>query len=79
VGENNAPLPFADLATLGVTGRDGQYGVEIPATAFTLVMSIEVQDSTAAWVPYLDYFDAAPTPDPGPGTAMSIGGSFYDE
>ncbi|NUP07461.1 MAG: hypothetical protein HOW73_15535 [Polyangiaceae bacterium] len=79
VGETGEPLPFADVSSLGVTARDGQYGAEIPGASFTVVALIEVQDSTLAWTPYLDYFDAAPTPDPGPGSAVSFGGSFYDE
>ena len=72
VDANQAPLPFATLATLGVTGQDGQYGAEIPGTGFTVNALIEVEDATAIWTPYLDYFDAASTPDPGPGTAVSI-------
>jgi hypothetical protein len=78
VNENDAPLPFADLATLGVAGRDGEYGAEIPGTGYTITAIIEIEDD-AAWTPYLDYFDAQPTPDPGPGNAVSFGGSFYDE
>ena len=39
---------------------------------------IEVQDSSTVWVPYLDYYDAAPTPDPGT-TSVSFAGSFYSE
>lgn len=78
VDENDAPIPFADLATLGVAGADGEYGAEIPGAGYTVVAIIEVQNA-ATWTPYLDYFDAAPTPNPGPGTAVSFGGSFYDE
>ncbi len=78
VDDAGAAIPFADLATLGVSGRDGQYGAEIPGGGFTVTVQIEVQDD-AVWTPYLDYFDAASTPDPGPGSALSFGGSFYDE
>ena len=38
-----------------------------------------VRSVTATWTPYLDYYDAAATPDPGAGTSVSFGGSFYDE
>lgn len=80
VDSGGAPIPFADLATLAVTGRAGEYGAEIPGTGFTVVALAEVQDTvTATWTPYLDYYDAASTPEPGAGTAVSFGGSFYDE
>jgi hypothetical protein len=79
VGDNGAPLPFGDMATIGVMGRDGQFGAEITGTGFTVVALVEVQDSMGVWTPYLDYYDAAPTPDPGPGSAVSFGGSFYDD
>lgn len=78
-GDDSQPLPFADVGTLGVTARDGEYGAEILGAGFTVVVLIEVQDATMVWTPYLDYFEAAATPDPGPGTAISFGGSFYDE
>jgi hypothetical protein len=80
VDANGAPIPFGDMATLGITPRDGQFGVEVPGIGYTITMLIEVQDSMGAWVPYLDYYDDASTPDPGsPGTSISIGGSFYDD
>ena len=75
-----APIPFATVATLGVPARDGDHGAEIPATDFTVTALAEVQDTiTSTWTPYQDYYDTAPTPDPGPGTAVSFGGWFYDE
>ncbi len=77
VDENDAAIPFAALATLGVSGAAGAYGAEILGAGFTVSAIIEVQDG-ATWTPYLDYVDAAATPDPGPGTAVSFGGSFYD-
>lgn len=79
VGASDEAIPFGDMATLGITARDGQIGAEIPADAFKIFAVIEVQDGMGVWTPYLDYFDAAPTPDPGVGTAVSFGGSFYDE
>ncbi len=79
VGESGEPLPFEGVGALGVTARDGDYGTEIPGSGFAVAVLIEVQDASLVWTPYLDYFDAAPTPDPGPGTAVSFGGSFYDE
>jgi hypothetical protein len=76
---NDQPIPFADVATLGVTPRDGKYGIEVPGDAFTINVLIDVKDASSAYKPYIEYYDAAPTPDPGPGTAMSLAGSFYDE
>jgi hypothetical protein len=77
---SNASIPFAYLATLGVTGRAGQFGSEIPGTGYKVVALAEVQDpSSGSWVPYLDYYDAAPTPETGGSTATSFGGSFYAE
>jgi hypothetical protein len=76
----DAAIPFAALATLGLTGRDGDVGAEIPGTDFEVVALAEVQDpTTMAWTPYLDYYDAAPTPETGGSTATSFGGSFYSE
>ncbi len=75
-----APLPFDTVANLGITSaRIGTHGAEIPGTAYTVTVLAEVQDSAMVWTPYQDYYDAAPTPDPGPGSAISFGGSFYDE
>lgn len=80
VDASDAPIPFAELAALGVPGRAGEYGAEIPGTGFEVVALAEVQDTlTSTWTPYLDYYDAAPTPETGGGTAVSFGGSFYDE
>lgn len=81
VDSGGAAIPFAALATLGVTGRAGTHGAEITGTGFRVVALAEVQDTlTATWTPYLDYFDAAPTPETGgPGASTSFGGSFYDE
>jgi len=74
------PLAFATVGTLGITSaRVGTHGVEIPGTAYNVNLLMEVADSSGAFTPYLDYYDAAPTPDPGPGTAVSFGGFFYDE
>ncbi|HTM20060.1 MAG TPA: hypothetical protein VL172_06130, partial [Kofleriaceae bacterium] len=75
----DSPIPFAPVATLGVTARLGTHGAEITGSAFKVTALIEVRDGASAWTPYLDYYDAAQTPDPGPGTAMSLAGSFYDE
>jgi len=82
VDAGNAAIPFADVATLGVTARDGQYGAEIKGTGFTVAALGEVEDTvTSTWTPYLDYYDAAHTLDVGDaGDAYtSFGGSFYDE
>jgi len=73
-------IPFNTLLALGVTGRDGEYGAEIAGAGYKVTALAEVYDTNAAtWTPYLDYYDAAPTADPGLGTATSIGGSFYGE
>jgi hypothetical protein len=74
-----APVPIGAVAGLGVPARDGMYGAELTDPGFVVTAIIEVQDTGGQWVPYLDYYDAAPTPDPGGGTAVSFGGSFYSE
>jgi hypothetical protein len=80
VDSTDAPIHFAAVTTLGVTGRLGQYGAEIMGTGFKVVALAEVQDpTTSAWAPYMDYYDAAPTPTAGGGTTTSFGGSFYDK
>ena len=80
VDANNAAIHFADVATLTVPARLGQYGAEIAGTAFTVVAIAEVQDTTSVtWTPYLDYYDAASTPVAGGGATTSFGGSFYDK
>ena len=33
--------------------------------------------NSSTWTPYLDYYDAAPTPVVGGGVTTSFGGSFY--
>jgi len=72
------PLPFATAASFSIPARAGMYGAPIPGIGFTVTAIIEVQDSTAVWTPYLDYYDAAQTPDPG-STSVSFAGSFYSE
>lgn len=74
----NNPLPFATVSSLSIPARTGAYGAPIPGVAFTVTAIIEVQDQSAVWTPYLDYYDAAPTPDPG-STSVSFAGSFYSE
>jgi hypothetical protein len=77
---NDMPMPFATVASLGITSpRIGGYGAQISGTGFSVSAIIEVQDSGAVWVPYLDYYDAASTPKTGATTAVSFGGSFYSE
>jgi hypothetical protein len=80
VDANNAAIPFAGTAMLGVTGRLGEYGAEITGTAFTLVAIAEVQNPvTLTWTPFQDYYDAAATPPAGGSESSSFGGSFYDK
>ncbi len=83
VDANDAPIPFADVTTLGVTALDGKYGAEIKGTGYKVVALGEVKDGTNnTWTPYADYYDAAPTPDTGDagGTLYSsFGASFYSE
>ena len=80
VDTSNAAIPFADVATLVVPARLGQYGAEIKGTGFSVVALAEVEDTTTlTWTPYLDYYDAAPTPVAGGGAYTSFGGSFYDK
>lgn len=76
----DAAIPFATVAMLGVPARMGTYGAEIKGTGFKVVALSEVEDTvTSTWTPYMDYYDAAPTPVAGGGTAISFGGSFYDK
>lgn len=77
--DTNTTFGFADVATLGVTARAGTHGAEIDTPGFRVTAIAEVQDNTLVWTPYMDYYDAASTPDTGGGTAVSFGGSFYDE
>jgi hypothetical protein len=78
VDQSNAKLRFADVATLGVPPRLGTYGAEITGTGFTVVALAEVQDpTTLTWTPYIDYYNAQPTPTAGGGAYTSFGGSFY--
>ena len=85
VDDSNAPIPFTTIASLGVTAQDGQYGAEIKGTGFKVTAIAEVKDAQGTWTPYLDYFDAAPTPpsdaglDAGDLVYVSYGGSFYDD
>jgi hypothetical protein len=81
VDASSAPVPFAGVSTLGIHARAGQYGAEITGTAFTVTLLGEVQDpTTQAWTPYLDYYDAQPTPDTGgPYLTVDLDGAFYDD
>lgn len=83
VNSGNAGIPFATVASLGVTARDGKYGAEIKTPGFTVTVLGEVEDMvTSTWTPYLDYYDGAHTLDMGvdAGDAYtSFGGSFYDD
>jgi hypothetical protein len=75
----NTPMPLADVGTLGVTARTGTHGLEIPGTGFVVNVIAEVQDASQVWTPYLDYYDAAQTPETGSSASVSFGGYFYDE
>lgn len=81
VGENGAVTSFAAVAALGITmPRLAGFGAEIAGTGFTITALEEVQDPTSGvWTPYLDYYDAAPTPMAGMQAAVSFGGSFYSK
>jgi hypothetical protein len=80
VDANSAPIPIATVGTLMVPARLGAYGAEITGTAFKAMAIIEVEPAASTtWTPYLDYYDAAPTPPAGGSTAVSFGGSFYDK
>ena len=80
VDGSTAIIPFSDIATLKVTPMSGTHGAEIKGTAFSVVALAEVQDPTSMlWSPYLDYYDAAATPDTGGTAQISYGGSFYSE
>ena len=70
---------LVDAAGIGVTARNGTHGAEIPGTGYKVKVLAEVKDATSAWTPYLDYYDAAPTPTTGGGVYTSFDGAFYDE
>ncbi|HEY4242344.1 MAG TPA: hypothetical protein VGM88_21145 [Kofleriaceae bacterium] len=78
VDDQGLPIPCATVSTLDVPPRLGQYGAEIMGTGYTATALAEIQDPTSlAWVPYLDYYDAAATPAAGGGVTTSFGASFY--
>lgn len=80
VDGSDAPIPCTSVSTLGVPARAATHGAELTSTGFKVTVLAEVQDTiTSTWTPYLDYFDAAPTPMTGGGATVSFGGSFYDE
>ncbi len=80
VDATDLPIPFADVTTLGVNPRLGRYGAEIKGTGYKVVALAEVQDTvTPTWTPYLDYYNAAPTPVAGGEAYTSFGASFYSE
>lgn len=87
VDATDTPIPFADVATLGVTALDGKYGAEIKGTGYKVTVLGEVKEgSSSTWTPYKDYYDAAPTPDNGDAGSdaggslySSFGASFYSE
>ena len=84
VDASNVAIPFLDVGTLGITtARLGKYGADIKGTGYKVVALAEVEDTvTSTWKPFLDYYDAAATPDTGDAGGnvyMSLGGSFYDK
>ncbi|MFN0249918.1 MAG: hypothetical protein ACKV2T_23745 [Kofleriaceae bacterium] len=79
VNQNDMPMSFYSIASMGVTARMGTHGAEITGTGYKVVAIIEVQDATLVWTPFLTYYDAAPTPTTGGGAYVSFGGSFYSE
>ena len=83
-GADQAAIPFASVDTLGVNARAGGFGAEIPGTSFQVLLLAEVSDTSGTWTPYLDYNDAAPTPDLGDAgvagnVAIEFNGEFYDK
>ena len=48
-------------------------------TGYKVAALIEVRDTSGTWTPYLDYYDAAPTPMMGGSTSVSFGASFYSK
>ena len=74
------PIAFAPVSAFGISPRAAQYAAAITGTGFQVVALAEVQDPTSMmWAPYLDYYDAAPTPTTGGSTSVSFGGDFYDK
>jgi hypothetical protein len=80
VDGSDVPIHFAAVTALGVTTRLGMYGAEIAGTSYKVVALAEVEDAmTSTWTPYIDYYNAAPTPVAGGDAHVSFGGSFYDK
>lgn len=79
VDATDVALPFATVNALGVPARAGGYGAEIPGTGYKVSALAEVRGTSATWTPYLDYYDAAPTPMMGGSTSVSFGASFYSK
>lgn len=74
------PIPVVPVAAFGLVPRTAMFAAEIKGTGFTVTVLAEVQDPTSmAWSPYLDYYDAAPTPATGGTTGFSLDGAFYDK
>lgn len=82
-GAGSAPMFWNDVGSLRVPARQGIYGAEITGAGFQVTAVGEVEDpTTSAWTPYMDYYDAALTPDTGTSNGnvfTSFGGSFYDK
>ncbi|CAN5923816.1 hypothetical protein BH11MYX3_BH11MYX3_00550 [soil metagenome] len=77
---SDVAIPFTGVAMLGMTARLGNFAAEINGAGFKVVALAEVTPAGAAtWTPYIDYYNAAPTPMAGGDTRTSFGGSFYDK
>lgn len=78
ISEGATPIVASDVVAMHVTPRSGSVGAEIKGSSFTVVALAEVKDPAGStWTPYLDYYDAAPTPMAGGASTVSFGGSFY--
>lgn len=77
--QNDAPMSWYSTSSMNVTPRMGTHGAEITGTGYKVVALAEVRDATSAWMPYMTYYDAAPTPTAGGAVYTSFGGSFYSE
>jgi hypothetical protein len=74
------PISFLPVTSFNLPARAGKYAAEIKGTAFKVTAIAEVSPMGAAtWTPYIDYYEAAPTPMTGGNTAVSLRGDFYSK
>jgi hypothetical protein len=77
---SDMPIAFLPVTSFNLPARAGKYAAEIKGVAFKVTALAEVAPAgTTTWTPYIDYYDAAPTPMTGGSTAVSLRGDFYSK